>query len=143
MVDVLLKRTFPVPDARRPTASIASKVLLAAGVVMVPWIAVLAATLPKTYSAQHWDFAWVGFDALEAVCLVVTAVLFRRGHHQASLASIATATLLLVDGWFDVTTSGREDAFMAVFEAFALELPLAIVCIAAALRHTRPAVSHA
>lgn len=109
------------------------RVLLAAGVALVPWLAVLWTTLPDPYPAQHWRVAWVGFDALEIAGLLTSAVLVRRSDHRAPLASIATAVLLLVDAWFDVMTAGRDVVFSLAL-ACTLELPLAILCAVAALR---------
>ncbi|MFJ4206661.1 hypothetical protein ACIP2Y_44680 [Streptomyces sviceus] len=114
------------------------RVLLAAGVALVPWLAVLWTTLPDPYPAQHWRVAWVGLDALEIVGLLTSAVLVWRSDHRAPLASIATAVLLVVDAWFDVMTAGRDVVFSLTL-ACALELPLAILCIAAALRPPRAA----
>ncbi|MDQ1013618.1 hypothetical protein QFZ43_000167 [Streptomyces afghaniensis] len=109
------------------------RVLLAAGVLLVPWLVVLWTTLPDSYPAQHWRVAWVGFDALEIAGLLTSAVLVRRSDHRAPLASIATAVLLLVDAWFDVMTAGRDVVFSLAL-ACTLELPLAILCAVAALR---------
>ncbi|MFJ8942827.1 hypothetical protein ACIRG4_05990 [Streptomyces sp. NPDC102395] len=109
------------------------RVLLAAGLALVPWLAVLWTTLPDAYSAQHWRVAWVGFDALEIAGLLTSAVLVRRSDRRAPLASIATAVLLLVDAWFDVVTAGRDVVFSLVL-ACTLELPLAALCAVAALR---------
>jgi hypothetical protein len=114
------------------------RVLLAAGVALVPWLAVLWTTLPDPYPAQHWRVAWVGFDALEIAGLLTSAVLVRRSDHRAPLASIATAVLLLVDAWFDVMTAGRDVVF-SLTPACALELPLAILCAVASLRPPRVA----
>ncbi|MDT0487214.1 hypothetical protein [Streptomyces doebereineriae] len=108
-------------------------VLLAAGVALVPWLAVLWTTLPDHYPAQHWRVAWVGFDALEIAGLLTSAVLVRRSDRRAPLASIVTAVLLLVDAWFDVMTAGCDVVFSLAL-ACTLELPLAILCGVAALR---------
>ncbi|MBB5938777.1 hypothetical protein [Streptomyces zagrosensis] len=109
------------------------RLLLAAGLALVPWLAVLWTTLPDSYPAQHWRVAWVGFDALEIVGLLTSAVLVRRGGHRAPLASMATAVLLLVDAWFDVMTAGHDVVFSLVL-ACTLELPLAALCAVVALR---------
>ncbi|MFE6780075.1 hypothetical protein [Streptomyces sp. NPDC057702] len=113
------------------------RVVLAAGVALVPWLAVLWITLPDSYSARHWRVAWVGFDALEIAALLTSAVLVRRGGNRAPLALIATAVLLLVDAWFDVMTAGR-DVALSVTLACALELPVATWCAVAALRPPGP-----
>ncbi|MEC3975280.1 hypothetical protein [Amycolatopsis sp. H20-H5] len=112
------------------------KLLLAAGLALVPWIAVLWGTLPDTYDARNWRAAWIGFDALEAGGLLASAWLFRRRDHRAPLAAIGSAMLLLVDAWFDVVTAG-EDLVFSLLMAGALELPLAALCLVAALRGVR------
>ncbi|MEU0839358.1 hypothetical protein ABZ370_07785 [Streptomyces sp. NPDC005962] len=109
-------------------------VLLASGVALVPWLYVLARTLPSTAQVAHWNAAWVGLDALEALGLLSTAVLRRRGDDRHRLTAAATGTLLVVDAWFDTVTaaSGGELAG-AVAMALGAELPLAAVCAALAL----------
>ncbi|MEW2258637.1 hypothetical protein [Streptomyces sp. NPDC047869] len=115
------------------------RLLLAAGLALVPWLAVLWTTLPDPYPAQHWRVAWVawvawvGLDALETAGLLTSAVLVRRSDHRAPLASIGTAVLLLVDAWFDVMTAGHHVAISLAL-ACTLELPLAALCAVVALR---------
>ncbi|MFD9892958.1 hypothetical protein ACFWY9_26740 [Amycolatopsis sp. NPDC059027] len=118
---------------------LAGRLFLLAGAGLLPWIGVLWATLPDAYPAQHWRVAWVGLDLLEALGLLATAWLVRRGDHRAPLASIGTAVLLFVDAWFDVLTAGS-DVVVSLIMALALELPLAAVCVFVALRKTAPAV---
>ncbi|MFF3331014.1 hypothetical protein ACFYWX_15830 [Streptomyces sp. NPDC002888] len=113
--------------------NLVSRLLLAAGLALVPWLAVLWTTLPDIYPARHWRAAWVGFDALEIAGLLTSAVLVRRSDRRAPLASIATAVLLLVDAWFDVMTAGH-DVVISLALACALELPLAALCAVVALR---------
>ncbi|MFI0818146.1 hypothetical protein ACH4TX_16590 [Streptomyces sp. NPDC021098] len=110
-------------------------VLLASGVALVPWLYVLARTLPSTARVAHWNVAWVGLDALEALGLLSTAALRMRGDDRHRLTAAATGTLLLVDAWFDTVTaaSGGELA-CAVAMALGAELPLAALCAALALR---------
>ncbi|MGW2618336.1 hypothetical protein [Streptomyces sp. NPDC001500] len=67
------------------------RVLLAAGVALLPWFVVLWVTRPDPYPAQHRRVARVGFDALEIAGLLTSAVLVRRSDHRAPPASIATA----------------------------------------------------
>ncbi|KUJ70725.1 hypothetical protein ACZ90_01770 [Streptomyces albus subsp. albus] len=108
--------------------------LLASGVVLVPWIAVLAKTLPSTAEAAHWNVAWAGLDCLLSVGLLTTGVLRRRGDDRHRLTAAATAAVLVVDAWFDTCTaaSGGELA-LALVMALAAELPLAVVCARVAL----------
>lgn len=109
-------------------------VLLASGVALVPWLYVLARTLPSTARVAHWNAAWVGLDALESLGLLSTAVLRLRGDDRHRLTAAATGALLVVDAWFDTMTaaSGGELAG-AVAMALGAELPLAAVCAALAL----------
>lgn len=49
--------------------------------------------------------------------------------------------LLVADAWFDVLTSSGSDFPIALTEAYLVELPLAVVCVAAALRRVPARVS--
>ena len=90
--------------------------ITASAVILLPWIAYLASTLPSTVSAQHWPLAWAGLDSVLAVGLAATGVLAIRRDRRAAFAAVSTATVLLMDGWFDVCTSpsGRPLAFAFV-----------------------------
>lgn len=110
--------------------------LLAAGVLLVPWSALLFVVLPQNYTANHWHLAWGGFDVCLAVALAATAVGAIRRSPLVPLASAVTGTLLLCDAWFDVLTSrGAADVTEALISAVLVELPLAIVCFWTAWRH--------
>ncbi|MFJ2575148.1 hypothetical protein ACIOYT_32655 [Streptomyces halstedii] len=111
--------------------NLVGRLLLAAGLALVLWLAVLWTTLPDPYPAQHWRVAWVGFDALEIAGLLTSALLVRRTDHRAPLPSIATAVLLLV-AWFDVVTAGH-CVVISLALACTLELPLAALCAVVAL----------
>jgi hypothetical protein len=92
---------------------------------LVPWSVLLGATLPRTFRAQNWSLAWVGLDAALAVAAGATAVLLKRGDIRAALTATATATLLLVDSWFDTCTSAPGlNHGVAILEAACVELPL-------------------
>jgi hypothetical protein len=103
------------------------------GVAVVPWAVYLALTLPRSSQASHYRLAWVGFD------LFLAWVLFRVGRSAArgpesndrvEIPATAAATLLLVDAWFDVTTSADNSALLAALVlALAAELPLAALCL--------------
>ncbi|MFE9400666.1 hypothetical protein ACFYNY_02690 [Streptomyces sp. NPDC006530] len=117
---------------RRPRLA---TVLTGAGVALVPWMVVLAKTLPATTEVSNWSTAWVGLDALLAVGLTGTGVLLGRNDPRAAQVAAATAAILVVDAWFDVTTAapGGELA-TAVALALAVELPMAVTCAVVALR---------
>jgi hypothetical protein len=98
----------------------------ALAVVLIPWTVWLAWTLPERSVSSHYRLAWVGFDVLLCGALARTAWLaWRRSPFVVNVAA-ATATLLLVDAWFDVTTSpGGHDLVVSAFLAVGIELPLA------------------
>ena len=109
----------------------AAGLLAVLGVGLLPWAIVLAFTLPSRKVAEHWAFAWVGFDLLLAAFLLGTAVTLVR--HSELLRSFAAATgaLLLAAAWFDVVTAGTSrERWFAVGLAVVGELPLAGLCFA-------------
>jgi hypothetical protein len=101
-----------------------------AAVVLLPWIVLLAVTLPSTHRAERWDVAWVGFDAMLALLLLAVAIAAWRRSNWLEGAASAAATLLFVDAWFDVLTSStRAELVTAIVEALVVELPLAVACL--------------
>lgn len=99
----------------------------AAAVVLLPWIVYLAVTLPSRNLDRHYRAAWVGFDVLLVVVIVRTAYMAFRVDQRVQFAATATATLLFVDAWFDVTTSnGRGQVLEALVLAVCIEIPAAI-----------------
>ncbi|WP_199512625.1 hypothetical protein [Nucisporomicrobium flavum] len=112
----------------RPVPRWVAPVFAVLGAATVPWTAYLAMSLPARYSAEHYRVAWVGFDLMLVALLLTTALLAWRGSRQVGLLAAATATVLVVDAWFDVTTSRPADVPSAVASAVLLELPLAVVC---------------
>ena len=108
----------------------------------VPWTAYLAITLPKHLETHHYRGAWVGFDIGLIAMLLVTAYLAWRGNRGVALASTATATLLVVDAWFDVmSASTRADLLVSLALAVLVELPLAGLCLWMAV-HLAELVAH-
>jgi hypothetical protein len=107
--------------------------LTGASVGLIPWIVLLAITLPHRYVAGHWTVTWVGFDIALLGCLALTAWLAWRRRQSVVIFAFTTGTLLCCDAWFDVTTaSGRADTIIAVASAALLELPLAALLFAVA-----------
>lgn len=108
--------------------------ILLAGLGMLPWLFILARTLPPTAVAAHWSTAWVGLDGLEALGLVTTGLAFIRRYDWLCLPAAITATLLVIDAWFDVTTSAPGSAATeAIAMAVFAELPTAALCFAIAV----------
>ncbi|WP_412735201.1 hypothetical protein [Krasilnikovia sp. MM14-A1259] len=98
------------------------------GAATIPWTAYLAATLPDHARTQNYRVAWVGFDVMLIVVLLGTAFAAWRGRQIIGPLAASTATMLVVDAWFDMTTSRRVDVPAAVLSAVLIELPLAAVC---------------
>jgi hypothetical protein len=107
----------------------------ALALALVPWVAWLAWTLPPHSVSTHYRLAWVGFDVLLCGALARTAWLaWRRSPFVVNVAS-ATAALLVVDAWFDVTTSpGGSDLVVSFLLAVLVELPLAALSLVLAAR---------
>lgn len=114
--------------------------LLVAAAVMVPWLYVLSGSLPDTTRVTGWSTAWVGLDVMEGLALLGTGLLVLRRDPRGSLVAAVAAALLLVDVWFDVTTSSSGRALaIAIAMALLVELPLCALCalIAAGPRGSR------
>lgn len=105
---------------------------------LLPWIVILARTLPGRVVSHHWDLAWIGFDIGLMGLLGATAWATWRRRAWLQGVSTATATMLAVDAWFDVITSapGRPRV-EAVVLALVCELPLALACVLLARRAVR------
>jgi hypothetical protein len=97
-------------------------------VIMLPWTVYLGYSLPARQSSPHYDIAWVGFDVLLLVTLAGTGYFALRRSGYLAVAAAATATLLIVDAWFDIMTSPRRQLPQAITLAALIELPLAGVC---------------
>ena len=95
----------PSPHMRRRVL----EALVGGCVVLAAWIVVLALQLPKVYDAEHWDLAWVGFDVGLLIGLAATAWAAWRRRAIIVLFATSTATLLVADAWFDVTTARSRD----------------------------------
>ena len=101
-----------------------------AALLLVPWVVLLVVALPSTHQAAHWDIAWAGFDIALALLLLTVAVAAWRRSPWLEGAATATATLLVVDAWFDIlTASTGTELVVAVTEAAFVELPLAVLCL--------------
>ncbi len=110
----------------------------AAAAVLFPWIVYLAITLPKRDLDRHYRLAWVGFDCLLVFAIVRTAYMAFRIDPRVQFPATATATLLFVDAWFDITTSGsRAAALEALVLALLVEIPSALFSLFLARRVSR------
>jgi hypothetical protein len=108
------------------------RLFFAGAAFLLPWTILLAIALPMTTSVRRWSVAWVGLDVMQAIALVATGWLLLRRHPAASVTAGVTAGLLVVDGWFDMTTAAVGwDYLMALSLAALAELPLAALCLLA------------
>jgi hypothetical protein len=105
-------------------------VFAGAGLVLVPWVVLLVDLLPSTHRSEHWDVAWGGFDVALAALLISVGVAAWRRSAWLEGAATAAATLLLVDGWFDVlTSSSNAELALALVMALLVEVPMAVLCL--------------
>ena len=112
-------------------------VMVVSAVVLVPWIAYLAVTLPRVYVTHDWEQAWVGFDILLLLLIVANAVLSLLRRQMVMLTAFATGVVLICDAWFDWMTSNRADVGWATATALFVELPLAVLLITESCRLLR------
>ncbi|HEX7444597.1 MAG TPA: hypothetical protein VF320_11955 [Acidimicrobiales bacterium] len=105
----------------------AARAYMVMGLALIPWTVYLAVSLPKRQIDTHYRGAWVGFDLLLVVAIVLTAYYAFRMDDRVQLPAMATATLLLVDAWFDVMTAGGRNATAeALVMALLVEIPAAL-----------------
>lgn len=98
-------------------------------IALVPWVVVLAVTLPHRAVSHHYALAWAGYDVGLAAALAATAVTAVRRSRLLPVAASAAGALLLADAWFDVVTSAPGRAVLeSLAMAVLVELPLAALC---------------
>jgi len=107
-------------------------VFVCGGLAVVPWTAYLAYTLPRSSQADHYRLAWVGFDILLAFTLLRVGWIAAGAptrNDRVELPATSAGTLLLVDAWFDTTTSANASAMTeALLFALLAELPMSAIC---------------
>jgi hypothetical protein len=118
-----------VARMRRPRLA-----LMAGGAIGLTLFVWLAITLPANYVA-------LGFDALLVAFMVATAVLVFLRRRLVLLTAFTTGVLLICDAAFDVMTAGPHDLWASALTATLVELPLAGILIATALRILRLTVT--
>jgi hypothetical protein len=118
-------RELPLEVRRR--ARRLAWIYLVAAAWLILWTVYLALSLPKENLEHHYRLTWVGFDVILALSLYLTAhMAFRLDARVQGPATVA-ATLLIVDAWFDITTStSGKAAIEALILALAVELPAAV-----------------
>jgi hypothetical protein len=102
---------------------------------LIVWTVFLALSLPKENLEQHYRLTWVGFDLILALAVYLTAHMAFRLDARVVFPATVVATLLVVDAWFDVTTSATAKAATgALTLALAVELPAAALSLYVAHR---------
>ena len=97
--------------------------------ILLPWIVHLAYSLPSRQVSADYDVAWAGFDVMLLLALAGTGYFALRRSRYLAIAAAATATLLVVDAWFDVMTTLPSQRLEPAALAVLVELPLASVCV--------------
>jgi threonine/homoserine efflux transporter RhtA len=109
---------------------------------LAAWTFVMGVGLPRHYSAQHWDAAWVGLDVAETLFLLLTAWGVWKKRLITVVFAVVTSTLFACDAWFDCVTARDGELRGALIFAVVLEAPAAIVLTRAALRILRHGAAH-
>jgi hypothetical protein len=113
------------PEVRRRARRLAWMYLFAAA-LLIFWTVYLALSLPKENLEHHYRLTWVGFDLILALSLYLTAHMAFRLDARVQAPATVAATLLVVDAWFDITTStSGKAAIEALILALVIELPAA------------------
>jgi hypothetical protein len=120
-----------------------ARLVAISSLVLFPWAAYLAMTLPASVSARHWPLAWTGFDVAMAAGLAATAWLAVRRDRRLAFPAVSSATLLLADAWFDVCTAPAGGPLLMSLADMCIEVGEAAGCLAlaAAVWRTPPATS--
>jgi hypothetical protein len=136
VADQLDELVAPAPEPENAVLADNARVVRWAGpafalfsLILLPWIAYLAYSLPSRQVSADYDVAWAGFDLMLLIALASSGYFaLRRSRHLATTAT-AAATLLVVDAWFDVMTTLPGQRLEPVALAAGVELPLASVCV--------------
>jgi hypothetical protein len=118
-----------VLSGSQTTAAWVGRSFLGLALILCGWIVVLGVTMPHRGVLEHQDVVWVGFDVGLLLGMVATAWAALRRNRFLPVASAATASLLLMDAWFDVVGSPtRMQMIEALAMALLVELPLSGLC---------------
>jgi hypothetical protein len=117
-------------EATRPAFRWLVRLIAVSAAVLVPWAAYLALSLPASVSARHWPVAWTGLDVVMAAGLAATAWLAVRRDRRLAFPAVSTATLLLVDAWFDVCTAPAGGPLAMALADMCVEVAEAAGCLA-------------
>jgi len=113
------------PGIRRRARRLAWAYLIVA-VWLAVWTVFLALSLPRENLEHHFRTTWVGFDLILVLATYMTAHMAFRLDARVQVPATVVATLLVVDAWFDITTStSGKAAAEALTLALVVELPAA------------------
>lgn len=102
---------------------------LAFTILLVPWIIWLAVSLPSDHVDRFYDVTWVGYDVGLLIALAAVVWLAQRRSAYVEIAATVAGTMLIVDAWFDITTSTPgADRWEAIGAAVLVELPISGLC---------------
>jgi len=110
-----------------------TRLIAGSAVILLPWIAYLAETLPSSVSARHWPLAWAGLDGAMALGLALTAWFAIHRDRRLAFPAASTATLLVADAWFDVCTAAAGRPLTLALIDMCIELAEAAACLALAI----------
>jgi hypothetical protein len=110
-----------------------TRLIAGSAVILLPWIAYLAETLPGSVSARHWPLAWAGLDGAMALGLALTAWFAVHRDRRLAFPAASTATLLVADAWFDVCTAAAGRPLTLALIDMCVELAEAAACLALAI----------
>ena len=114
----------------RHITRLAGPLFVLLSVLLVPWIVFMAVALPSRQLSSNYDVAWTGFDGFLCAGLAATGYFALRRSHWLPAAAAATATMLVVDAWFDVVTSPSGRTLVAAIGLAAfVEVPLAVLSL--------------
>jgi hypothetical protein len=128
-----LDELVPAPVVAR-TRRLRLALTAGAAIGLIPWIVFLVIAPPAN------DVA-LGSDVLLVAFMTTTAVLVLLRRQMALLTAFTTGVLLIGDAGFNVMTAGPHDLWESALTAMLVELPLAVILIATALRILRLTVT--
>ena len=102
-------------------------------VLLIPWTAYLAITLPPKFTADRWSLTWTGFDVALIAVIAATGWAAVRRRQFVAIGLVVWGTLLACDAWFDVTLDwGSPGLLASLLTALFVELPVSAMAFMAA-----------
>jgi len=125
-------------STERSSRYVLGPLFLVMAVVLAVWTTWLTIRMPTHHLVRSWDVAWSGFDVLLTTLFVATGIALVRRSSWVRAFAVATAALLVVDAWFDITTAqAGAQLTQAILQAAFVEFPVAVLCLYVAWRADR------